>query len=289
METGQNLQGKTDGIDRGTDDVAKRYPDVYPFMGKECVPLVFRKPFVRAVAFGAIMFLLCFFAATAGPGAKQGKDYAFIFTKDTITDKTKSAITENDTNEDMVADKDSYVDLGLSVKWATCNLGADAPEEFGDYYAWGETKPKDVYANDNYRFKCEKGQKGVSYSKYSEIDGVISLEPHDDAAVAALGYPWRMPTVDEMAELLFDCEWEWTTLNGVKGNKVTGPNGNWIFLPAAGFRTDTFNDFESATYLTSTLEASYLYRSFTLGFWDEHTHITTQERGFGYSIRPVFK
>lgn len=82
--------------------------------------------------------------------------------------------------EDMIADKSSYVDLGLSVKWATCNLGANAPEEFGDYYAWGETRPKETFTDENYKYET-----GMFYSKYNLMDRLITLEPHDDAAVVA--------------------------------------------------------------------------------------------------------
>ncbi len=187
--------------------------------------------------------------------------------------------------EDMIADKSSYVDLELSVKWATCNLGANAPEEFGDYYAWGETRPKETFTDENYKYET-----GMFYSKYNLMDRLITLEPHDDAAVVARAYPWRIPTVFEMSELLFNCKWEWTTLNGVKGNKVTGPNGNSLFLPAAGFRTDKFFDDKSANYLTSMVNPGYLFSyAYTLGFWDEHTHITSQPRSYGFSVRPVFK
>ena len=116
-----------------------------------------------------------------------------------------------------------YVDLGLSVKWATCNVGATSPEEYGDYFAWGETSPKEKYTEKN----------SLTYGiQMSDISGNAQY----DAARANWGGDWRMPTDEEMQELIDECTWTWTTQNGVKGHKVTGPNGNSIFLPAAGSR-----------------------------------------------------
>ena len=116
-----------------------------------------------------------------------------------------------------------YVDLGLSVKWATCNVGATSPEDFGHYFAWGETSPKDEYTEDN----CSTCGKQMS-----DIAGNAQY----DAATANWGGDWRMPTKAEQEELLNNCTWTWTTQNGVNGYNVKGPNGNSIFLPAAGSR-----------------------------------------------------
>ena len=116
-----------------------------------------------------------------------------------------------------------YVDLGLSVKWATCNVGATSPEDFGHYFAWGETSPKAEYTEEN----------SLTYGKdMSDISG----NPQYDAATANWGGDWRMPTKEEMRELLNNCTWIWTTQNGVNGYNVKGPNGNSVFLPAAGYR-----------------------------------------------------
>lgn len=115
------------------------------------------------------------------------------------------------------------VDLGLSVKWANCNIGASRPEEYGDYFAWGEINTKDNYSDTS----------SLTWGKPMEdIEG----NPLYDAATATLGDGWRMPTQDEMKDLITSCTWEWTTLNDVNGYIVTGPNGNSIFLPAAGYR-----------------------------------------------------
>ena len=114
-----------------------------------------------------------------------------------------------------------YVDLGLSVRWAACNVGADSPEEYGDYFAWGEITPKDEYTEEN----------------AIEIDNdIISITGSEeyDAARAIWGAPWQLPTKAQVVELLEKCEWKWTEMNGRSGYKVTGPNRNSIFLPAAG-------------------------------------------------------
>ncbi|MBR2155192.1 MAG: hypothetical protein IJ901_11355 [Bacteroidaceae bacterium] len=122
------------------------------------------------------------------------------------------------------------VDLGLSVKWASMNVGANVPEEYGDYFAWGDTWPKDNYSIENYWCWDEE----LGYLKYSKKDEKTTLVLADDAACTNCGGTWRMPTPNESWELETKCSWEWTTLNGVNGQKVTGPNGNSIFLPAAG-------------------------------------------------------
>ncbi|MBO4671804.1 MAG: Ig-like domain-containing protein [Bacteroidales bacterium] len=123
------------------------------------------------------------------------------------------------------------VDLGLpsGVKWASFNIGATAPEDYGNLYAWGETTPKEKYSSDNYVFGLEP------FSKYNDTDNKIYLDPEDDAATAMYGDGWRTPAVVEVRELRDKCTWEWTEVNGVKGQKVTGPNGKSLFLPAAGF------------------------------------------------------
>ena len=136
------------------------------------------------------------------------------------------------------------VDLGLSVKWATFNVGATNPEEHGDYFAWGETKPKTTYNWSTYKFELGTGYDGpfskyVTYSSYGTVDNKTVLDPEDDAAHVNWGGSWRMPTDAEWTELRTICTWTWTTQNGVNGRKVTGPNGNSIFLPAAGYRYDT--------------------------------------------------
>ena len=115
-----------------------------------------------------------------------------------------------------------WVDLALpsGLKWATCNLGATTPEEYGDYFAWGETEPKSGYTADN-------------SATYKKAIGDISGDLRYDAARKNWGNSWRIPTEAEFSELISNCTWTWTTQNNVNGYRVTGVNGNSIFLPAA--------------------------------------------------------
>ncbi len=140
------------------------------------------------------------------------------------------------------APTEKYVDLGLSVKWATCNLGASKPESYGNFYAWGETTPQrsHEYSYESYKYADGDRNKITKYNIHSEYgnngftDGKRTLDDSDDAAVAKLGSPWRMPTMAEMNELAQKCRWKKTRRNGVRGMLVTGPSGKSIFLPMAG-------------------------------------------------------
>ena len=133
-----------------------------------------------------------------------------------------------------------WVDLGLpsGTLWATCNVGADTPEGFGDYFAWGETAPKDDYSWETYRW-CNgyfnTMTKYCTNGSYGTVDNRTELDPEDDAAYVNWGSSWRMPTMEQQLELRNECTWTWTERNGVNGKLVTGPNGNTIFLPAAGY------------------------------------------------------
>ena len=129
------------------------------------------------------------------------------------------------------------IDLGLSVKWASCNVGATQPWEYGGYYAWGETEEKSYYGWNTYKYyqpHYDLLTKYCTSSSKGTVDNKRTLEPTDDVATVKWGGAWRMPTLDEIKELTDNCKWIWTTLNGVNGCRVTGPNGNSIFLPAAG-------------------------------------------------------
>ena len=170
------------------------------------------------------------------------------------------------------------IDLGLSVKWASCNVGANAPEEYGDYFAWGEISPKRSYSDSN----------SLTYGKaMSDISGNAQY----DAARANWGGNWRMPTRAEQDELRNECTWEWTTLNGVNGYRVTGPNANSIFLPAAGFRYGTsLHCGEAGYYWSSTPRESYI-RTYTryLFFSSNSYGWYNAYRYYGQSVRPVSK
>jgi hypothetical protein len=152
-------------------------------------------------------------------------------------------------------DEGNWVDLGLpsGTIWATRNVGASVPEDYGDYFAWGETQPKNDYSvntyiwyrSDNYSPYYSGYTKYCTDSNYGYngfVDNKTELDPSDDAAYVNWGPQWRIPSVDQQNELVTQCSWLWTTLNGVNGCLVTGPNGNSMFLPAAGCRwNDSLN------------------------------------------------
>lgn len=176
-----------------------------------------------------------------------------------------------------------YVDLGLSVKWATCNVGADSPEDYGDYFAWGETKTKSEYTEE-------------SSTAYEKLLGDIKGDNRYDAATANWGGNWRMPTGEEFKELKNKCICQWTTQNGVKGYKVTGPNGNSIFLPAAGscYESSLNNDGKYGSYWSSESDWSWLdydVKEHTACYFDfnvsECDLVCYDFCIYGMSIRPV--
>ena len=181
------------------------------------------------------------------------------------------------------------VDLGLSVKWATCNVGASSPEGYGKYYAWGETTTKETYTSSN----CLTY--GLSISQLQSqgyIDSEGNLAPQYDVATANWGGEWRMPTEDELYELNNKCTWTWTTQNGVKGYKVKGPNGNSIFLPAAGYHS-TYSSTgigDYGNYWSSTPNKSVKAKACSLSFICKGDHYNSGEyRDYGMPVRPVIE
>ena len=180
-----------------------------------------------------------------------------------------------------------YVDLGLpsGLKWAKCNLGASKPSDYGDYYAWGEIEPKATdYSWATYKWGTESNM-----TKYNNTDSKTTLEAADDAATAKLGSPWRIPTADEIKELIDKCTWTWTTQDGVKGYKVKGPNGNSIFLPAAGIRggSELDNAGKWGYYWSSSLNAAYSYYAHNLLFDSGKHDLNDNNRHYGFTVRPV--
>ena len=179
-----------------------------------------------------------------------------------------------------------YVDLGLSVKWATCNIGASKPEDYGDYFAWGETKTKSDYSWSTYLDSPNRG--GNSFTKYA-LDKKTVLDPEDDVAHVKWGGSWRMPTKAEQDDLRTKCTWTWTTQNGVKGRLVTGPNGNSIFLPAAGGRDDSslYDAGNWGYYWSSSLSESRSDFAYRLFFNSDYVNWGGSSRFHGFSVRPV--
>ena len=189
-----------------------------------------------------------------------------------------------------------YVDLGLpsGIKWATCNVGATSPEEYGGYYAWGETEEKSNYDCDWSTYKWCNGSydcmtKYCTDGSYGTVDNKTVLDPEDDVAHIKWGGSWRMPTKAEQDELRDNCTWTWTTQNGVDGYKVTGPNGNSIFLPAAGFRygTEVFDRGSYGDYWSSSLISNYSSSAYDLNFYSGNYDWYYSGRCRGRSVRPV--
>ena len=188
-----------------------------------------------------------------------------------------------------------YVDLGLSVKWATCNVGANLPEDYGDYFAWGEVESKEYYYWSTYKYCMSDWDDFTKYCNESYLgkdgftDNKTVLDPEDDAATANWGGAWRMPTYDEFSELINNCTWDLTTQNGVDGCKVTGPNGNSIFLPAAGWMYEDTLIYAGSKghYFSSSLYTSIQYDAYGMGFDSDDVSLGGPSRNNGLSVRPV--
>ena len=187
------------------------------------------------------------------------------------------------------------VDLGLSVYWGTTNIGASKPEDYGDYYAWGETEPKESYSWSTYKYGTSSSGPFFKYNtsdSYGTVDNKTVLEPEDDVASVKLGGEWRMPTDAEWTELRTKCTWTWTTNyngTGVKGQIVTATNGNSIFLPAAGYRRDTklYDAGSYGYYWSSSLNTDYPYAAWYVDFGSDYVRRSYYNRYDGHSVRPV--
>lgn len=186
-----------------------------------------------------------------------------------------------------------YVDLGLSVNWATCNVGARYPESYGDYFAWGEIESKSHYHWSTYKWCNGSNGSNITMTKYNTQnsgDNKTILDATDDAATVNWGGSWRMPTKAELDELRKNCTWEWTTLNGVNGYMITGRNGNSIFLPAAGYRSRDYLDRAGTDgyYWSNTLRMTASKYANKLCFYEDNSDWGDfGDRFFGQPIRPV--
>lgn len=183
--------------------------------------------------------------------------------------------------DDPVLTPGKVVDLGLSVYWASCNLGAESPEESGNFYAWGETSPKSSYDKENYAYYDK------NTTQYVNIGSDISGTQYD-AAKVNLGGSWRMPTQEEFQELMDKCTWERTQVNNIIGYRITAANGNSIFLPVMGCYWD------SSIKMYENVECSYwtstAYDEYICSLWGKpfgNSSLSGAYRQCGLSIRPV--
>ena len=202
-------------------------------------------------------------------------------------------------NNGTVANGHEYIDLGLSVKWATCNVGATKPEEEGNFFAWGETAPKTTYKWSTYKYGSDEDEltkycTNSIYGKYGKngfIDNKTVLDPEDDAATVLWGGKWRMPTDEEWTELREKCTWTWTTRNGINGYKGTSKiNGNSIFFPVGRWSwIDLDIEFDLGEYWSSSLCTDHSHYA-----WDVYLNSKEMDRYYKYRyegnfIRPVIK
>ena len=186
-----------------------------------------------------------------------------------------------------------YVDLGLSVKWATCNVGASKPEEYGDYFAWGENHPKSTYNWSTYKW-CDGSETTLTKYNSNSSNGIVdnkrTLELDDDAARVNWGGSWRIPTIQELEELRTECTWILTTQNGVKGYNVTSKNnGNSIFLPAAGYHDHGGIDYAGTFFFCWSNSLSTATSAISLYTATPPTVVNSglRSRYYGLSVRPV--
>ena len=223
----------------------------------------------------------------------------------------------DDKNEPDTPDKHEYVDLGLpsGTLWATCNVGADSPEQYGDYFSWGEVAPKENYEWPYYKWAhwvydtiSDHHYRVVEETWYKYFvedwteNGIVKgdckmeLDPEDDAAYVNWGSKWRMPTLEQFQELVENCDWQWTNRKGVNGQLVTGPNGKSIFFPAAGGRGDhLYNDGVHAYYWSRSLcspnklnlEEASQEDAYILSFNSWRNHVWYSFRFEGQSVRAV--
>ena len=237
-------------------------------------------------------------------GAYIGDSY-HVFYAGTTTDVQQDWVVigpDNQATQDLItglttnAQQHEYVDLGLpsGTLWATCNVGANSPEEYGDYFAWGETEPKSDYTWGTY-FDTDDGGNSFKKYNYNNDGGLTELLPEDDAATANWGSEWQMPSDDQIDEL-YNSSYtttEWTQVNGVNGRKITSKsNGKSIFLPAAGYRKGTSlinagGDGGDGGYWSRALNTSDSYYACYLNFYSDGIGRSYSGRNYGQSVRPV--
>ena len=195
--------------------------------------------------------------------------------------------------------KHQYVDLGLSVKWATCNIGADKPEEHGEYFSWGETENKRINNWETYRFtegdknEISKYCSNSQYGWHELADSLSALEPDDDVAHKKWGGNWRIPTKAEMKELLDNCTWTWTTRNDINGYLVTGKKPGYtdrsIFIPVTGAYDNgkLFGSKDHGHYWSRNCGTLYPADAYTLELSVREASVGMESRCQSLAVRPV--
>lgn len=216
-----------------------------------------------------------------------------------LTTETTSGQDQPITTSNAHSSAHEYVDLGLSVKWATCNIGASSPEEYGDYFAWGETSPKLEYTWSNYKFRTSgndytslKFSKYILSSSFGSRDGISKLEMVDDPARSNWGDGWRVPTENEFQELKDKCRWVWENNGAHSGYRITSTiNGKSIFLPAAGAMNGSILSTagSSSFYWMSNLSKDYGHDAMILYANKSRAVIYVGGRFAGFSVRAVKK
>ena len=192
------------------------------------------------------------------------------------------------------------IDLGLSVKWASFNVGAKKPEEYGDYFEWGEPTTSITILNEStyrwYDINTKRLTKYCTDPAYGIVDNKKTLDPEDDAAHVAWGKGWRIPTIAQIDELITKCNWRWTTFNGINGYIVSSKkNSNYIFLPAAGLvgYTGIVNCNIVGSYWSRSLFTDYSYDKgaclLSISSEEVGGSRSWSPRYIGRSIRPVCK
>ena len=192
-----------------------------------------------------------------------------------------------------------FVDLGLpsGTLWATCNVGAETPEDYGDYFAWGETTSKEIYDWKSYkygnfineRYELNKYCTDSCWGFDGFVDDLTVMEPTDDAALANWGADWRIPTIEEWDEMFQNTTSVWTVQNGVNGWRFTAENGNSLFLSAAGYWWESeFNGADLGVYWSVTLNKEFPYRAWGFHFNSSQCHLCgSSDRNRGQTVRAV--
>lgn len=209
-----------------------------------------------------------------------------------ITEGNVVKLVDSKDNVLFELDQQKPIDLGLSVQWANCNFGSKSPEGSGPFFQWGDTQgwtKEDIESGDkvfgwsDYKWTQDNGQ---TFTKYDKQDSKLS--PEDDMATVNMGAEWRLPTREEIIELL-TLPYVWKERNGVMGYELTGKNGNKLFLPAVGMVMKNRVDFEDAAcaYWSKDIRKDNVKTGHTIWFDDNFLQLSGGWRYIGYNIRPV--